>query len=84
MTLYKDNDLKKIIVTDEIKSFNVNKQEALTLEKKLNLSTYGKTWIYIGDHLYNFAIDREVDEKVLVTKFQYEYLNGLHTNKIST
>ena len=49
----------------------LNKQEALSLELKLNISKYGEEWSKLGDILYKYSIS--FDEN-LVYEIEYEQL----------
>ena len=59
-------------------SFSLSKQQSLELEIKLNISEYGKLWVKIGDHLYKYYINNNYNNKLVVSKKQYNYLLKLY------
>jgi hypothetical protein len=66
-----------LTITDGTNVFQVDRNEAIQLELKLNTSIYGKAWITIGDHLFNFGTNRVCDLKLTLDVFQYAFLYDL-------
>ena len=64
-------------ITDGTNVFQVDRNEAIQLELKLNTSIYGKAWITIGDHLFNFGTNRVCDLKLTLDVFQYAFIHDL-------
>ena len=66
------------VLTNGSESIELNHQEAIALELKLNTSKYGHEWKHIGDILYNFGTNRENAAKTLtVTTEQLNFLKTL-------
>jgi len=70
-----------LTLTDRFSTFQLNKQEAIQLELKLNTSIYGRKWITIGDHLYDFGIGRSCELQLTVDQEQYAFLYDLFYKK---
>lgn len=67
-----------IQVTDGQRVFTLTPRQAIEVELKLNVSPYGRTWLSIGDHLYNFGSAKLDSQKDLVVDSnQYNFLSGL-------
>jgi len=64
-------------ITDDVRSFNVDKKTAIAIELALNKSIYGHAWVHIGDALYDFGARSKPIVELLVTEFQYDYLQEL-------
>jgi hypothetical protein len=58
-------------------SFQLSPHESLQLELQLNLTRFGHQWIDIGNTLFEFANTQE-STSLLVTIYQYEFLNKLY------
>ena len=56
----------------------IRKKDSIPLELKLNLSKYGKAWRNIGDILYNFGCDKNIDLMCSITNEQYDFLDNLN------
>ena len=60
--------------------FTLKQNECIPLELKLNVTSKGRIWKSVGDHLYNFVTDNKNTSDVLtVTKEQYNFLLFLQT-----
>jgi hypothetical protein len=70
-----------LTLTDGFSTFQLNRQEAIQLELKLNTSIYGRKWILIGDHLYNFGSGRPCELQLTVDQEQYAFLYDLFYKK---
>ena len=55
----------------------IEKKNAIALELKLNVSIYGKEWNDIGDILYNFGTDKNIDLYCTISDEQYDFLKKL-------
>lgn len=67
-----------IQVTDGHRVFELNRQQSIDLELKLNVTFYGHTWRTIGDHLYDFGVAKLNSQKDLVVDpNQYDFLTML-------
>ena len=64
-------------ITDSEHAFEIEKEEAIQLELKLNVTQYGKQWSYIGDKLYAFGSGSESDDIFVVSAQQYAFLELL-------
>jgi len=56
------------VITDNISIIELNKEDARDLELKLNVTSKGHAWSYIGDALYNFQPDIYTDNFVVTTE----------------
>jgi hypothetical protein len=64
-----------LLITDNTFSFEVERKEAIDLERKLNVTDYGNKWSSIGDHLYNYGINKKGTlDKLIVDSTQYRFL----------
>ena len=70
-----------LTLTDGSNLFQLNKQESIQLELKLNTSMYGRKWITIGDHLYNFGSGRPCEDQIILDQEQYAFLYDLFYKK---
>ena len=64
----------------EKKNIKINKTQALKLELELNVSEYAKKWIELGDHLYNFHVDKECKNEIIVSQEQFNFINNILKN----
>jgi len=64
------------VITDNISIIELNKEDARDLELKLNVTSKGHTWSYIGDALFNFQPDVYTDNFVVTTE-QITFLNKI-------
>jgi hypothetical protein len=70
----------KLIITDNIESFEVNNSESLELELKLDRSCYGWTWRDIGRILFDFGIENSNIIQLNINTEQYTFLKKLYKN----
>lgn len=55
--------------------FDIKSGECISLELKHNVTSKGKTWRFIGDHLYDFANKVSgTSDTLTITTEQYEHL----------
>ena len=67
-----------LVLTNGSESIELNNQEAIALELKLNTSKYGHEWKHIGDALYNFGTNKANAVSTLtVTSEQLNFLKTL-------
>ena len=71
--------LPLLTIMDSTRSFMLEEKEALDLELKLNVTTFGHTWSKVGDVLFNFATGRSTVDSFTVTVEQYDFLKLLMT-----
>jgi hypothetical protein len=64
------------VITDNISIIELNKEDTRDLELKLNVTSKGHTWNYIGDALFNFQPDVYTDNFVVTTE-QITFLNKI-------
>ena len=74
---------RTILLTDTGKTncLRITKAQALKMELALNLSQYATTWINIGNHLYNFHINRTEDDLFVTTEQFHALLTFLEQKK---
>ena len=66
-------------ITDGGQSINVNKGDAIRMELKLNKTEHKRTWIHIGDALFDFGSNKKDASNILtVTTEQYLFLEEMH------
>ena len=65
-------------ITDGQRSFSVDKRESILLELMLNKSEYGRTWIHIGDILFDYGAHDKAISEIVLTSFQYDYLHNIY------
>ena len=64
-----------IITSDESQFIQLNKQEAIQLELKLNVTSKGHELKNIGDELFNFGSSQEQKNcSFIVTNEQYKFI----------
>jgi len=67
-----------LTITNGPKSFVLDCKGAIEMELKLNVTTRGNEWSYIGDSLYKYGCKMgETDETLVVTPQQYDFLEKL-------
>lgn len=77
---YTMSDILQIVDTDTNRSFDIPRSECIQLELKHNVSSKGKTWSFIGDHLFNFAGQlHNIPSTMRITRDQYNHLEILMT-----
>ena len=66
-------------ITDGEQSIKVNKGDAIRMELKLNKSEHKRSWIHIGDALFDFGSNKKEALNILtVTTEQYLFLEEMH------
>jgi hypothetical protein len=66
------------IATTE-QSFQLDARNCIALELKLNVTSKGNIWSAIGDHLFNYGMNRPCKDTLVVTHEQYAFLEELQT-----
>jgi hypothetical protein len=70
-----------LTITNNRESFEIKGKDIINLEIKLNITDYGKPWVIIGDHLYNFynlrGCEKQPSNILNVKDFQYTFLQDL-------
>jgi lipocalin len=67
-----------LVVQCVIGTFNLNKGEALELEKKINLTKYKRTWINIAKILFRYATGHVDSDTMIVDVVTFRLLNSLN------
>ena len=70
--------MDNIIITDGNDSIKVNREDAIRMELKLNVSQYKHTWIHIGDALFDYGSKKVGPTSLKVTREQYLFLEELY------
>ena len=65
-------------ITDGGQSINVNKGDAIRMELKLNKTEHKRTWIHIGDALFDFGSNKKEATILTVTSEQYLFLEEMY------
>ena len=66
-------------ITDGEQSIKVNKGDAIRMELKLNKTEHQRTWIHIGDALFDFGSNKkEALNDLIVTTEQYLFLEEMY------
>ena len=65
-------------ITDGAQSIKVNKGDAIRMELKLNNSENKRTWIHIGDALFDFGSNKKEATILTVTTEQYLFLEEMY------
>ena len=66
-------------ITDGEQSIKVNKGDAIRMELKLNKSEHKRSWIHIGDALFDFGSNKKEALNILtVTSEQYLFLEEMY------
>ena len=60
-------------------TFTLTECDAIDLELKLNVTSKGRTWAKLGDHLYAFGTNQPCANVLVVTNDQFEFLTLLRT-----
>ena len=66
-------------ITDKVQNMQVDPLASIGLELKLNVTSKGKIWSAIGDHLYAFGTNKECADTLFVTAEQFDFLQMLCT-----
>ena len=71
-----------LVFTNEIgETLQIERNSAIPLELKLNVSPYGKEWKNIGDILYNFGCNQNIDLCYLISNECFDFLTRNNNNK---
>jgi len=71
-----------LVITDNEDRILLDKEEAGTLELKLNVSSKGHEWKHIGDALFAVKTEsRDALSRFVITKEQLMFLKLLQTRK---
>ena len=65
-------------ITDGAQSIKVNKGDAIRMELKLNKSEHKRTWIHIGDALFEYGSKNNGSVTLKVTEEQFVFLEEMH------
>jgi len=68
-----------LTITNTDSSFTVTAREAIDLELKLNVTSKGREWVKLGDHLYAFGTKQPCSNVLVVTNDQFAFLKILGT-----
>ena len=68
-----------MLITDNARQFSLDPMASIDLEGKLNVTTKGKLWVSIGDHLYAFGTNKPCSEVLIVTSEQWDFLHLLRS-----
>ena len=67
-----------LIITDGAQSIKVNRKDAIRMELKLNVSQYKRSWIDIGDALFEYGSKNKGSITLKVTEEQFVFLEEMH------
>ena len=67
-----------LIITDGVQSIKVNRKDAIRMELKLNVSQYKRSWIDIGDALFEYGSKNNGSVTLKVTEEQFVFLEEMH------
>jgi hypothetical protein len=67
-----------LIITDGAQSIKVNRKDAIRMELKLNVSQYKRSWIDIGDALFEYGSKNNGSVTLKVTEEQFIFLEEMH------
>jgi hypothetical protein len=65
-------------ITDGEQAIKVNKGDAIRMELKLNKTEHKRTWIHIGDALFEFGSNKKEVNVLNVTTEQFLFLEELY------
>ena len=67
-----------LIITDGAQSIKVNRKDAIRMELKLNVSQHKRSWIDIGDALFEYGSKNNGSVTLKVTEEQFIFLEEMH------
>jgi hypothetical protein len=67
-----------LIITDGAQSIKVNRKDAIRMELKLNVSQHKRSWIDIGDALFEYGSKNNGSVTLKVTEEQFVFLEEMH------
>ena len=70
-----------LTVTHAESRFTLTEAESVHLELKLNVTSKGKEWASIGDHLFAYGTRKTVSEVLTVNYDQFAFLSLLMTKQ---
>ena len=65
-------------ITDGEQVMKVNKEDAIRMELKLNKTEHKRTWIHIGDALFEFGSNKKDISVLTVSTEQYLFLEEMY------
>jgi hypothetical protein len=65
-------------ITDGEQAIKVNKGDAIRMELKLNKTEHKRTWIHIGDALFDFGSNKKEVNVLTVTTEQFLFLEEMY------
>ena len=65
-------------ITDGEQAIKVKKEEAIRMELKLNKTEHKRTWIHIGDALFEFGSNKKDISILTVSTEQFLFLEELY------
>lgn len=70
-----------LTVTNTDASFTLTEAESVHLELKLNVTSKGKEWSTLGDHLFAYGTGKSASEVLTVNNEQFAFLSLLMTKQ---
>ncbi len=70
-----------IIITNNIDSFSLDKNNSISLELKLNVSTKSRVLKHIGDILYEYGTGNTDGSRIIVNSLDFNFLKMLNDKK---
>ena len=67
----------ELTITNNVDKFIIKDREILNMELKLNITEYGKAWSHIGDHLFDFYNQKNLNNILIVDDDQFKFLKDL-------
>ena len=67
-----------LTITDGIQLIKVKKEEAIRMELNLNKTEHNRTWIHIGDALFEFGSNKKDISILTVSTEQFLFLEELY------
>ena len=67
-----------LIITDGTQSIKVNRKDAIRMELKLNVSQHKRSWIDIGDALFEYGSKKDGSITLKVTEEQFVFLEEMY------
>ena len=70
-----------LVITNTESRFTVTEAESVHLELKLNVTSKGKEWSTLGDHLFAYGTNKSASEVLTVNNEQFAFLSLLMTKQ---
>ena len=70
---------RMLTITNTDHLFTLTEPQCIDLELKLNVTSKGKEWVHIGDHLFAYGTKKPIGDRLVVNNDQYEFLQKLLT-----